>query len=338
MYCVHCGKTIEDNSKFCEYCGQKVPEELVQKMQSVTQPVQPVTQPAQPVQPVQPAQTVQPAQPEAAPQKKSNKKLIITIIAIALAAIVLLVATIGFITVITGLLEAEGTPSWGENSTSALHDSLTQTWTKSGTITQNFYTYDVKYTLEITENTITCSYTLFDEENTITAFRYETISGDQIQRVGADTTYTITFSNNKSAMTILPALSTNEASETWYLESSGSSQQTEAGQNATVSSAEKEALIQKLKKSWTRTDGANGYYTEHELFFSDTWFSHNYTSTLGDSAGSNYDFEVISGNQIREIYTDVTYTLTFNEAENVMTISPAISSTASSEQWFYMGD
>ncbi len=440
MYCVHCGKEIEDNSRFCEYCGKKVPEELVQQEQ----------QEYTPVYSVQP-QILDYQQPTPLPEKpvtkkKSKKGIIIAVTAVALSIILVTVLAIVLPTVLSSDSSGDNPSLPTIGGDSDLQRDLMLDWTKEGTVTQLYYNYAVEFSLDFTDGILTCNYTNSGEETTFTAFRYKIISNNQIQRQGTDTVYTITVNKEKTTLTISPAITTTEESEVWYckdnftsedintlnaaiaaletelekpwtrtdasygylstyelrfydglltydytttqgvvggdsfdyeiisgnqirnlysgavytvtfndtknvmtispaisiaadsenwyLENSNASQQT--GQNATVTTAEKNALLQKLKKTWTRTDGANGYYTEHELLFSDTWFSYNYTLTGGGGAGGNYDFEIIAANQIREIYSGIVYTISFNEAENVMTISPAISSTDSSDQWFYM--
>ncbi len=40
MYCIHCGKQVTDNSKFCPYCGGALPQEVKKPAQSAPTPVQ----------------------------------------------------------------------------------------------------------------------------------------------------------------------------------------------------------------------------------------------------------------------------------------------------------
>ena len=69
MFCIHCGKQINEGDRFCEFCGgqQAIAPEPAAQPQPAAQPVQPAVQPQPAAQPVQPAvqpqpQAVQPQQ------------------------------------------------------------------------------------------------------------------------------------------------------------------------------------------------------------------------------------------------------------------------------------
>ena len=97
MFCPMCGKEIEDDSRFCEFCGAKLdeaqptlscePPVQPQPAPSYVPPIQPqTTQPIQP-QPIQPqpAQPVQNIETPAAAPKKSRGKTIVLIICLLVA-------------------------------------------------------------------------------------------------------------------------------------------------------------------------------------------------------------------------------------------------------------
>lgn len=327
MYCVHCGKEIENDSRFCEYCGKKVPEELVQQEQ----------QEYTPVYSVQP-QILDYEQPMPLPEKpvakKKNKKgIVLAVAAVALSIILVTVLAIILPTVLSSDSSDENPSLPATGGESDLQSDLMLNWAKEGTLSQLYYNYAVEFSLDFTDGILTCKYTDAGEETTFTAFRYEIIDHNQIRRQGTGAVYTITVNKEKSTLTISPAITTTEASEVWYCKDNFTAEDMDASDAAIA------ALETELDKPWTRTEASPyGYHITYELRFYDGWLTYDYTTTQSVVGGDSFDYEILSGNQIRDLYSGAVYTITFNDAKNVMTISPAIAIVADSENWFYMGD
>jgi hypothetical protein len=83
MFCINCGKSLPDNSKFCGYCGT---------VQQANQEAAPVQMPAQPQAPV----SAQPQAPVKKQKKKVSKKFLM-IVSLILAAAVLVSSVLYFV-------------------------------------------------------------------------------------------------------------------------------------------------------------------------------------------------------------------------------------------------
>ena len=100
----------------------------------------------------------------------------------------------------------------------------------------------------------------------------------------------------------------------------------------------KESLKKELMRDWSRVESGNGTYYTLELDFSEDEIEYNFDSFYYDANIANCDYEVVSGNQIRVNGGAELYTIEFNSDRTMMTITPALTSTASSEHWFHFED
>lgn len=100
----------------------------------------------------------------------------------------------------------------------------------------------------------------------------------------------------------------------------------------------KDSLQKQLKRDWSRVESEGGTYYTLELDFSEDEIEYNFDSFYFDSNIANYKYEVVSGNQIRIDGESELYTIEFNSDKTMMTITPALTSSDSSEHWFHFED
>ncbi len=95
-------------------------------------------------------------------------------------------------------------------------------------------------------------------------------------------------------------------------------------------------LKKNLKKEWSRIES----YITLVLDFDDDEIDYNFESGIAwlDSTIATYDYKVISSNKIKVKHKgynyETTVTIEFNDDKTMMTMTPAITSTDSSENWF----
>lgn len=104
-----------------------------------------------------------------------------------------------------------------------------------------------------------------------------------------------------------------------------------------VLGVQKNNLKKELQKEWYDSDGTiikvlefSDKKVEYRLETGYRWMN---TTLFND------DYKVVSGNKIKvQMFGDDwdTYTIKFNDKKTVMTISPAITNTNSSENWYYI--
>lgn len=101
-------------------------------------------------------------------------------------------------------------------------------------------------------------------------------------------------------------------------------------------------LSKSLIKDWSRIEtGESGSIYELELDFSQDKIDYNFVSSYSflNSTISTLEYKVISPSKIKVKYktnnTYKTYKITFNDDKSKMTITPALTSTDDSEDWFY---
>lgn len=96
-------------------------------------------------------------------------------------------------------------------------------------------------------------------------------------------------------------------------------------------------LKKNLKKEWSRSGGS---YSTLVLDFDDDEIDYNFESGIAwlNSTIETYDYKVISSNKIKVKHKgynyETTVTIEFNDDKTMMTMTPAITSTDSSEKWF----
>ncbi len=106
-----------------------------------------------------------------------------------------------------------------------------------------------------------------------------------------------------------------------------------------VNETGKASLKKELLRDWVYTDGSilkvldfSDDEVEYRLETGYSWMD----TTLG-----TYDYKIVSRNKIKiKMYGDKynTYTIEFNDDRNMITVTPAITSTDSEENWFNFDD
>lgn len=94
----------------------------------------------------------------------------------------------------------------------------------------------------------------------------------------------------------------------------------------------KELLQDRLLYDWSRVESKDSLYYNLVLDFSYSTITYDFESTYYDSNLYTYTYEVVSGDQIK--VDGSLYTIEFNDDVTMMTITPALTSTDASENWF----
>lgn len=101
----------------------------------------------------------------------------------------------------------------------------------------------------------------------------------------------------------------------------------------------KSNLSKELLRDWSRVEtGDSGSLYELELDFSKDKIEYNFISSISwlNNTISTFEYKVISPSKIK--IKDKTYKIEFNKDKTMMTITPAITSIADSENWFNIDD
>lgn len=99
---------------------------------------------------------------------------------------------------------------------------------------------------------------------------------------------------------------------------------------------EKQSLHQAIMRKWERVEmGDTGSYYTLELDFRETTIEYNFVSTFAwlNSTIKRYDYKIINSHQIQ--IDNRQYEIRFNEDKTMMTITPSLTDSKSSENWFY---
>lgn len=102
-----------------------------------------------------------------------------------------------------------------------------------------------------------------------------------------------------------------------------------------ISQISKSNLHKELMRDWSRVESSGGSYYTLELDFSEDEIEYIFDSFFYDDTIATFDYKVISGNQIKIDARDTIYTIEFNDDKTMMTITPALTSADSSENWFH---
>lgn len=94
-------------------------------------------------------------------------------------------------------------------------------------------------------------------------------------------------------------------------------------------------LHKELMRDWSRVESSDGTYYTLELDFSEDTIEYNFVGFYFEDTIATFEYEVISGNQIRIDGRNQLYTIEFNDDHSMMIISPALTYSDSSEYWFY---
>lgn len=178
MFCPKCGAQLEETAVFCGQCGT---------------PMTPATleQPAD-----GPNAETAPTIPYAAAPKKPRRKLLLII-----SLIVLGVAVIG--TAVYYIVFSM--------NCNLLHQQLQLDWSRvEEGDTGSYYTL----VLDFSEDKIKYNFESYFLNKNISTMKYEVVAPDQIKVNGQ--THTVTFSKDKTVMTVTPALTSTDSSESWF--------------------------------------------------------------------------------------------------------------------------
>lgn len=176
MFCSHCGAQLADGSQFCAQCGAQLATAST-----------PTTE----------APVYQAPAPTPVPTKK-NKKVLLIVGIVALA----LILTITVIAVVSKV-----------GGKSRLERMLLEDWSRVETSDDIYYTL----VLDFEEGYVDYLFESAYVNDLITSLEYEVISDDQIMVPDhGDRIYTITFSDDKTMMTITPALTSTDSVEYWF--------------------------------------------------------------------------------------------------------------------------
>ncbi len=188
MFCKKCGKSIADNNKFCVYCGEKVTGVTTETFQQ-NQPVQTALGGAQFVQPV----------PNYQVNSRKSPVWIPIVIVSAVLVVVIAMLSVFFITAQAGKanLKKELLRDWSNVEKS------------SGS---SYYTLRLDFSDDEIEYTFESQYI----NRTIATYDYEIVSKDTIKIENRNEEYTIEFNDNKTMMTITPALTSTDSKEYWF--------------------------------------------------------------------------------------------------------------------------
>ena len=96
--------------------------------------------------------------------------------------------------------------------------------------------------------------------------------------------------------------------------------------------AAKDLLQDRLLYDWSRIESEDSLYYNLVLDFSYSTITYDFESTYYDTNLNTYTYEIVSGDQIE--VDGIVYTIEFNDELTMMTITPALTSTASYENWF----
>lgn len=93
-----------------------------------------------------------------------------------------------------------------------------------------------------------------------------------------------------------------------------------------------------LMRDWQSVEVEGTTYYTRELDFSDDEIEYNFDSFYVDDTIATYNYSVISRNKFKIDDEDTIYTVEFNDDKTMMTITPALTSADSSENWFHFDD
>lgn len=98
----------------------------------------------------------------------------------------------------------------------------------------------------------------------------------------------------------------------------------------------KSELQNQLLQDWNRVEESDGTYYTLILDFSENEIEYNFESPYAwlNTTLSTMEYEVISPNKIKILDYDRVIEIEFNENKTMMTCTPAITSTDSSESWY----
>lgn len=97
----------------------------------------------------------------------------------------------------------------------------------------------------------------------------------------------------------------------------------------------KAELEEQLLRDWTNVEkGSSGAYYTLKLDFSEEDIKYSFESQYINRTIATYDYEILSKDTIKIENRDKEYTIEFNDAKTMMTITPALTSSDAKEYWF----
>ncbi|MBP3372700.1 MAG: zinc ribbon domain-containing protein [Clostridia bacterium] len=97
----------------------------------------------------------------------------------------------------------------------------------------------------------------------------------------------------------------------------------------------KSRLERMLLEDWSRVENDGDLYFELVLDFEEGYVDYLFESAYLNDTIATLNYEVISGNEIMvPEHGNAVYTITFNDDQTMMTITPAMTSTEPFEYWF----
>jgi len=107
------------------------------------------------------------------------------------------------------------------------------------------------------------------------------------------------------------------------------------GITAICKESAKKSLQKELLRDWSRVEeGSSGSLYTLELDFSADTIEYIYDCAWFRKEVTTYDYEIVSGNKIKQKGLDTVYTIEFNDEKTMMTITPALTQSDSFEHWF----
>ncbi len=101
-----------------------------------------------------------------------------------------------------------------------------------------------------------------------------------------------------------------------------------------ISQVGKASLKKELMRDWSRVESNDGSYYTLELDFSEDEIEYDFNSSYFDKNIYTYEYKVVSRNKIKIEDYDEVFEIEFNDDKTMMIVTPAITSSDSSENWF----
>lgn len=100
----------------------------------------------------------------------------------------------------------------------------------------------------------------------------------------------------------------------------------------------KASLQKQLMRDWERVESKNDSFYTLVLDFSKDEIEYNFDSFYFDNTLATYKYRIISNNKFKIDDSDTVYTIDFNDDKTMITITPALTSDDSYENWFHFDD
>jgi predicted nucleic acid-binding Zn ribbon protein len=194
MNCPRCGAAFSEGKFFCENCGERRPT-YFSPAHSVSSPEYQVKTEEKPAPEVS-APVFSPAAPPPSETKSDSNRtrniVIISYAAVILVALILLLSI-----------------QIGKDN---LKKELMRDWSRVEIEGSSYYTLE----LDFSEDEIEYNFDGYYFNSNIATYEYEIVSANQFRVEGSDEIYTVEFNDDRTMMTIKPALTSSGYSEYWF--------------------------------------------------------------------------------------------------------------------------